>query len=140
MDPDTFGPAPISPPAIDTSARSSQGSQQLSGVAVTPQAPPLFPQAQSQIATQSQANPHTTAGVSDEPMPLHGPAVQSPIANDVPQIADDTDLIEKEWVYKAKEIVGRTRNDPYKQNEALHQLKADYMKKRYNKSIKLNNK
>jgi len=53
-------------------------------------------------------------------------------------IADDGDLIEKEWVNKAKQIVERTRDDPYKQSEELTGVKADYMKKRYNKTIKLN--
>lgn len=54
------------------------------------------------------------------------------------QIADEKDLIEKEWVNKAKAIVERTRNDPYKQSEDLTLLKADYMKKQFNKTIKVN--
>ena len=54
------------------------------------------------------------------------------------QIADDGDLIEKEWVNKAKAIVERTREDPHKQNEELTVFKADYMQKRYNKTVKLN--
>ncbi len=58
-------------------------------------------------------------------------------ATGMPQIADDTDLIEKEWIIKAKEIVARTRHDPYQQNKEVEQMKADYMKKRYNKDIKL---
>jgi hypothetical protein len=52
-------------------------------------------------------------------------------------IKDDGDLIEKEWVNKAKQIVERTREDPYKQSEELTIFKADYMKQRYNKTIKL---
>ena len=54
-----------------------------------------------------------------------------------PIITDDGDLIEKEWVNKAKHIVERTRDDPYKQSEELTVVKADYMKKRYDKTIKL---
>lgn len=46
------------------------------------------------------------------------------------------DLIEKEWVSKAKQIVEQTRDDPYKQSEGLTMMKVDYMKKRYNKNIK----
>ena len=53
-------------------------------------------------------------------------------------IVDDGDLIEKEWVHKAKQIVEQTRDDPYNQSEALTVFKADYMKKRYGKAIKLN--
>jgi len=52
-----------------------------------------------------------------------------------PQIADDGDLIEKTWVLKAKQIVGRTQSDPHAQTKELHSLKEDYMKKRYNKTI-----
>lgn len=66
------------------------------------------------------------------------PAAQGlPAATGLPQIADDTDLIEKEWVIKAKEIIARTRQDPHRQNKEVEQMKADYMKKRYNKDIKL---
>lgn len=56
--------------------------------------------------------------------------------DDNPQIADDVDLIEKEWVDKAKELVGRTKSDPRQQNIALNKMKADYLKKRFNKVIK----
>jgi hypothetical protein len=52
--------------------------------------------------------------------------------------ARDTDLIEKEWVIKAKAIVEKTKNNPYEQNEQVNRIKADYIKKRYNKDIKIN--
>jgi hypothetical protein len=61
------------------------------------------------------------------------PAV--PTAN--PMIADDNDLIEKEWVEKAKRIVEQTKVDPRKQTAELHKIKADYLKKRFNKEVKL---
>ena len=54
-----------------------------------------------------------------------------------PTVAEDVDLIEKEWVEKAKAIVEKTRNDPYAQNQELNRFKADYMQKRYNKEIKI---
>jgi hypothetical protein len=55
----------------------------------------------------------------------------------VPDVADDQDLIEKEWVSKAKQIVEKTRNDPYQQSQELTVFKSEYMQKRYNKSIKM---
>lgn len=55
----------------------------------------------------------------------------------MPPVVDDGDLIEKEWVNKAKQIVDQNRNDPYKQSEELTVFRADYMKKRYNKNIKV---
>jgi len=53
-------------------------------------------------------------------------------------VTDDSDLIEKEWVNKAKQIVEKTRDDPYKQSEELTVFKADYMQKRYDKTLKVN--
>lgn len=54
-----------------------------------------------------------------------------------PAIADDVDVIEKEWVNKAKSIVADTKHDPYRQEEEVSKLQADYLKKRYDKDIKL---
>lgn len=86
-----------------------------------PSPAPQFPQ-----ANQTTAQPITqdaTNGASDD--------------TSTPVIADDADLIEKEWVLKAKEIVERTRHDPYQQNKEVERIKADYLKKRYNKEVKL---
>lgn len=54
-----------------------------------------------------------------------------------PDLANDVDVIEKEWVDKAKEIVNDSRDDPHRQNHNVSVLKADYMKKRYGKDIKI---
>lgn len=51
-------------------------------------------------------------------------------------IADDADLIEKEWVIRAKAIVAQTKDDPHTQNREMNKVKADYLKKRYNKDLK----
>lgn len=53
-----------------------------------------------------------------------------------PEIADDIDLIEKEWVKKAKDIVDATHGDPHKQNNQMNKMKVEYIKKRYDKDIK----
>jgi hypothetical protein len=55
-------------------------------------------------------------------------------------IAHDTDLIEKEWVERAKTIVARTQDDPFKQKDEMSKMKADYIKKRYNKTIPVDDK
>lgn len=62
-------------------------------------------------------------------------AQQSGLSSNSPAIADDIDLIEKEWVIKAKEIVEKTRDNPYLQNKAISEMKEDYIKKRYNKDL-----
>ena len=54
-----------------------------------------------------------------------------------PQEAADSDRIEQEWIIKTKQVLLATRNDPYEQARQLAALRADYMRKRYNKEIKL---
>lgn len=56
---------------------------------------------------------------------------------DSPGVAEDVDLIEKEWVIKAKAIVDKTKDDPNKQNQDINKFKADYLKRRYSKDIKV---
>ena len=75
------------------------------------------------------------------PPPLM-PAAQMPTSQPTahptsPAVANDLDLIEKEWVDKAKAIVAGTRTDPHAQNDQMNRFKADYMKKRYGKDIKI---
>lgn len=92
----------------------------------------------------SQAGAGRPAGLPAIPLPVPAasPGVAQPAGSaanqgNPAQASDDADLIEKEWVTKAKQIVERTRNDPYKQSEELTVFKADYMKKRYNRTIKV---
>ena len=120
--------APNMPPspesqALDFVAEQSRAQALESGVSHP--ASPLLQQAVQAIPAQQ--------AVSQPQQPIDQPTVdpQTPI------IADDNDLIEKEWVLKAKEIVARTKHDPYQQNKEVERIKADYMKKRYNKDVRV---
>lgn len=84
--------------------------------------------AQTQAAPQAPAQQAATVSTADQSMTV--PAVATP------QIADDVDLIEKEWVEKAKSIVAKTKADPHAQNQELNQVKADYIKQRFNKELR----
>ena len=53
-----------------------------------------------------------------------------------PMIAEDVDVIEMEWVNKAKKIIKETKSDPFAQEEAMEQLQIEYLRKRYGKEIK----
>jgi len=78
------------------------------------------------VAAQPAPDPSTTS-------------TAAPVTDDGtnPDIAADVDVLEKEWVKKAKEIVDATKSDPRKQKTELSKFKADYMKKRYDKDIRL---
>jgi hypothetical protein len=52
-------------------------------------------------------------------------------------VAEDTDVIEKEWVDRAKKIISLTSNDPYVEAKEISKLKATYMKKRFNRDLPL---
>jgi hypothetical protein len=73
------------------------------------------------------------------PVQMPAPVTAQPALQDTPLAAADDDLIEKEWVDKAKKIVLETKDNPYSQEEKVSQLQADYLKKRYGKDIKLSN-
>lgn len=115
-------------PSFETS------SPQISG-----ELPSLAPEQASKLES---SGPAPAAPVATVPPTAAMP--QDPQAQVLPQpplstppVADDLDLIEKEWVEKAKDIVHKTRSDPHTQNKEMNRFKADYMKKRYNKDIKL---
>lgn len=72
------------------------------------------------------------------PVPVVVPVPSSlPPVDDstMPAIANDDDLIEKEWVDKAKKIIVDTRDDPYRREREVNRLQIDYLKKRYGKEL-----
>lgn len=89
-------------------------------------APPTLPPAQS-AAVPGSAAPGA--------VPAAQPAAGAPMPA-LPAMADDGDLIEKEWVNKVKHVVQATAQDPYELNRQFTKIKADYMQKRYGKTIK----
>lgn len=97
--------------------------------------PPVFQPAQTAGSPPAVAPPTTssTDDLLDEDSPQTVPDSRALIP--VPDEAADNDLIEKEWVLKAKQIVEHTSEDPFLQQQELSKIKADYMKKRYNKDL-----
>lgn len=90
--------------------------------------PSAVPEAQAAVSQAGRAQ-HPQGISNTKPGPVKSVAS--------PAIADDIDLIEKEWVEKAKAIVERTKDDPHKQNSEINKMKADYLKKRYNKTVQV---
>ncbi len=60
----------------------------------------------------------------------------TPIITDPKAVAEDADRIEQEWVDKAKAIIGRTHSDPFLRKDQVSKMKAEYIQKRFNKTIK----
>jgi len=114
-------PAPVSaePFAAAPEAVEAQAIEQGSSLPPAPATPPVY---NLPIADDASVAPQTPSSQA------------SPLS---PQIADDADLIEKEWVTKAKQIVEQTKADPYTQTKEMNKMKADYLKKRYAKDLRL---
>ena len=96
-----------------------------------------LPQVSNPTPTATQAGVAPPRPIVPLPIP---PALSSPTqssSSSSPSTAADADLIEKEWVNRAKAIVERTRSDPSQQNKEISSFKADYIKKRFNKDIKV---
>jgi len=71
------------------------------------------------------------------PTPVAAPTQSDPVGpdDDTPIVAADEDLIEKEWVDRAKQIIGSTKDDPYRREQEIKRLQLDYVRKRYGKEI-----
>lgn len=123
------GGAPQSPERLDGP---EQGYDEL---------PKLNPERREQAASQEKlAHPPAAA----QPVPIALPTPVAPATDDAatksasddsPAVAADEDLIEKEWVDKAKKIIADTRDDPYRREREVGRLQADYLRKRYGKEL-----
>ena len=97
---------------------------------------PVTPGAQLPQAATLPADGDAVKPVQTNP-PAADESAQTTHGQDTPAMADDVDLIEKEWVNKAKKIIHDFADDPFEQARALTELKSEYIQKRYNKTVKL---
>ena len=68
-------------------------------------------------------------------VPVQDPSQASSSVSATPLVAADEDLIEKEWVDKAKEIIEQTQGDPHARTQKVNELQRDYLQKRYGKVV-----
>lgn len=75
------------------------------------------------------------------PQPVVAQPLTDPDSQTVPSddnatlIANDDDIIEKEWVDKAKKIIAETKDDPYRREVEISKLQIEYIRKRYGREI-----
>ena len=137
------------------------GSDQLASPMVSPMmaAQPSLPPAQqmtqpmqpmSQQTPYDQQAPMAAAPQmpgQPQPMPTAAPAglpvaavpatgLSVPNAASVDDNDSTDDAADDAWIAKAHEIIGRTHADPFAQSQEISNLKAQYIKQRYNKDIK----
>ena len=105
-------------------------------MAEIPQSPEASVPASAPIASTPAAATSTPSAPvnmnSSQPVQVTPPA---PIASANPALAEDVDVIEKEWVDQAESIIQKTAGDPHAEEEQIEDLQIDYMKKRYGKDV-----
>jgi len=68
-------------------------------------------------------------------VPTPAVAIDDSQTQSYPLVAADEDLIEKEWVDKAKQVIAETKDDPYRREQEVKKLQIEYVQKRYGKAI-----
>lgn len=114
----------LSVPKNDETAARATEANPVIGERTAPPASFIAPPTPSSFPASTPVTPQAT------PSPVSDDVVSSPIASNGEQIS-------KEWVNKAKQIAEKTRDDPYNQSKGLAKLKAEYMHRYYNKTLKL---
>lgn len=134
----------------ENSRSSVPGAEQLPATPVVgpeavPTLPPLdtqFERGQERVEQVAEARAAvsdaslTTATAQPVAPVMPPPPLNPPVATSTtPLVAADEDLIEKEWVDKAKEIIEQTRDDPHARTQKVNELQRDYLQKRYGKVV-----
>lgn len=116
------GEVPLVPnPEIQAGSLAERREQRSGSVAERAPSPPPV-----SLPTPIIAVPTPTSDDSDD---------SSSLASDSPDIASDDELIEKEWVNKAKKVIAETKDDPYRREQEVSRLQSDYLLKRYGREL-----
>lgn len=65
------------------------------------------------------------------------PAALQPQSGVAPVNAADGDVIEPEWVAAVENVIEQYRDDPYQLAVAISHLRVEYLKRRYNRAVKV---
>ena len=92
-------------------------------------------EAGARAADAAVATPVPVAVPQAQPVDDPAATIAPSAISNTPLVAADEDLIEKEWVDKAKEIIQHTKDDPHKRTQQVNELQRDYLQKRYGKTV-----
>lgn len=98
-----------------------------------PASGPALPAAPPPAAIQAASA--VTPVISSKPDPLA--QLQTSVSTAPPPAEDVDTAFDEEWVNKARQVIAHSPGDPYAQSQMMSKLKAQYIKARYNKDIKV---
>ncbi len=132
----------------ETHQPSISGQEQLSSpMPIGPETIPVLPPIEAQPLVSAEAFEQRAEATANAQhigvpvgVPVQQPHYQQPSGGTVntlqaPLVAADEDLIEKEWVDKAKSIIKGTTDDPHARTAQVNELQREYLQKRYGKVV-----
>jgi len=75
------------------------------------------------------------AGAARPVSPAYTQATDNAGASGAPVAAEDSDIIEQEWVAAVKRTLEQYKDDPYALSQAMTALRQDYLQKRYGRTV-----
>ncbi len=131
-------------PSIESGRTAFEHGQNVEVPASQEVSSPTFEVEGRPVEQRGEAKPATSSVPPVLPSPVAAPvlpakpgddAVAAITDDDGTLVAKDDDLIEKEWVDKAKKIIAETKDDPHRREREVGILQADYLRKRYGKEL-----
>ena len=101
-------------------ARSPEAQQKIPGETIAPPPQVVFARDQNVVSRQTSSQ---QGGLAQQPL------------DDATMVANDDDLIEKEWVDRTKKVILETKDDPYRREIEIEKLQIEYIRKRYGREI-----
>lgn len=115
------------PTLPETGAEKNEKGQERTKTAA--ESSPSTKPAQAALPTLQPQAPTQIPVITDQDQPAQKPV---PVSD---AMAKEGHIIEKEWINRAKKIISETKDDPHKQKTEISKVKAEYIKKRFNKTI-----
>ena len=135
MEPKSGSPEHL-PPSDGNNYEQRQGYEQSNEVpSLSPEQAPERASEQLQQPAQPTVDPASIALPTPVLPSVSQDDASAKPSDDAPAEAADEDLIEKEWVDKAKQIIAETKEDPHEREKEVGKLQVDYLKKRYGKDL-----
>lgn len=133
-----FNQAPVSPEKQEAYPLSSfENNQSFDNEKTQEQTQEIFQDNESHEKSKKPRQSTSTtlpAIQTDDDNSTASPSLPDPSSSTV---ANDDDVMEKVWVAKSKKIIESTKGDPYQREQEVSKLQAEYIQKRYGKTIRL---
>lgn len=100
--------------------------------------PAIQPERRGEQPSGHELSPVLSQGLTLPAVPttvIPAPPPQSQGSVSTPVTAADEDLIENEWVNRAKQIISETEGDPYERERQISELRRTYIRERYGRQI-----